>query len=328
MRRLDLGDGRDPAWNLALEEWCVRHMDPGAGVLLLYVNDPAIVVGKNQNVHLEADLAWARRRAVPVVRRISGGGTVYHDAGNLNFGFVRPYRPGTALDVAAMLEPVARALRAMGVPAERNARNDLLVDGRKVSGNAQFVSIRSMLCHGTLLFDADLDDLRAALRARTDGIDTRAVRSVPSRVTNLRPYLPAGTDLAAFRERLASELLGPDPEPPRRLDDVERAAIERLAETRYRTWAWNHGRAPRFTVRRSLGGADEAREIALEVEAGIVRSARFAAGRDRRRLAHLAAHLTGARFDRGDLRAAFERAGADPATDGGDADALAACLAP
>lgn len=329
MRWIETDDRRDPARNLALEEWCVRNLDPDPGYLLLYVNDPAVVVGKNQNVHREVDLAWTRAHGVPVLRRISGGGAVYHDPGNLNFSVLRPFRPGTKLDFDAYLEPVARALRSLGVPAERTARNDLTVGGRKISGNAQFTTVRSMFSHGTLLFDADLDAVRASLAASGEGIETRAVASRRSPVTNVRPHLPRPIDLETFRERFARAMLEGSTDPgPVRLDDDAWSEIDRLADRRYRTWEWTFGRAPRFTIRRTLDPVPGAPVVTLEVEHGVVTAARVAVGGDRRRLGHVLAHLTGARYERTALRAALDRAGVDPALDGGDAAALAAVLHP
>lgn len=322
MRWIDPGESRDPAFHLAVEEWCVRNLDPEPGYLLLYVNDPAVVVGKNQVVHVEVSLPWVRTHGVRVVRRMSGGGTVYHDPGNLNFTFFRSFRPGDRLDYAAYLDPVARALNAMGLPVERNDRNDLVLGGLKVSGNAQFTTVGSMFSHGTLLFDADLDAVRGSLDVKGVGIETRAVRSVRSSVTNLRPHLPVPMDLVAFRDRLARLLLGDQRPDVLRLDREALDAIERLAEERYRSWDWIWGRAPRFSVRRSLGAA----EVVLEVKDGVVERVRVPSGEDRRRLGHLAAHLAGTRYDRDELRRALERADAHAALDGADAASLAASL--
>jgi lipoate-protein ligase A len=326
MRWIDPGQSRDPAFHLAVEEWCVRNLDPEPGYLLLYVNDPCVVVGKNQVVHLEVALPWIRSHRVPVVRRISGGGTVYHDPGNLNFTFFRPFRPGDRLDYAAYLDPVARALNAMGLPVERNERNDLVLDGRKVSGNAQFTTTHAMFSHGTLLFDADLDAVRGSLAADATGIETRAVRSVRSPVANLRPHLPEPMDLETFRVRLARLLLEDDRPDVVRLDDDALDAIRRLADDRFRTWNWTYGRAPRFTVRRSLDLGDDRAELVFEVRDGRIDTVRIPAGDDRRRLAHVAAHLTGVRYDREALHEALADADAHGALDGADPAGLAARL--
>ena len=327
MRWIETDDARDPARNLALEEWCVRNLDPASGILLLYVNDPAVVVGKNQVVHREVDLGWTRSHGVPVLRRISGGGAVYHDPGNLNFTVLRRFRPGDTLDFDACLEPIVRALRTVGVPAERTARNDLTVGGRKISGNAQFTTVRAMFSHGTLLFDADLGAVRASLATSGDGIETRAVPSRRSPVANIRPHLPRPIELSEFRERFARALLdGTGSDGPVRLDAAAWSAIDRLAETRYRTWEWTFGRAPRFTIRRAFNAGPGAPAVTLEVENGIVTAARITAGTDSRRLGHLVAHLAGVRYEREALRDALARAGADRSIDGGDAAELAAAL--
>ena len=327
MRWIETRDSHDPAGNLALEEWCVRNLDPEPGYLLLYVNEPAVVVGKNQNVYREVDLAWTRAHGVPVLRRISGGGAVYHDPGNLNFSVLRPFRPGARLDFDAYLEPVVQALRALGVPAERTARNDLTVGGRKISGNAQFTTVRSMFSHGTLLFDADLGAVRASLAGSGEGIETGAVPSRRSPVTNIRAHLPPPTDFADFRERFARAMLADAvPGGSVHLDAAAWAEIDGLAESRYRAWEWTYGRAPRFTIRRTLDAMPGAPAVTLEIEHGVISAARIAARGDTRRLGHLLAHLTGTRYERGALREALERAGADPGLDGGDAATLATAL--
>jgi len=252
MRLVETRDDRDPHVNLALEEYCVRHLVDETPALLLYVNDPCVVLGKNQNPLEEIDLALVRERGITVARRISGGGAVWHDPGNLNFAFVVPYRPGTPLRRREFVAPVVRALRRMGIPAEAGERSDILVDGRKISGGAQFASARSALGHGTLLFDANLDELRAFLDADPVGVESRAVKSVRGDVANLREFLGEERAFPEFQERLAREILGEHGTVGRvRLDDEQWSEIRELADRKYRTWEWIYGRTPPFTVRRS-----------------------------------------------------------------------------
>ncbi len=289
MRLVDHRDVRDAAMNLALEEHCVRTLRGGERLLLLYVDRPAVVIGKNQNPYLEADVPWLDGNDVALLRRLSGGGAVWHDEGNLNYAFVLPYAAGTPLRFRDFALPVAEALGRMGVPAALDSRNAIVVEGLKVSGTAQFASVRSVLGHGTLLFDADLAALRRALAAGPRGIETRAVRSVRSAVTNLRPRLPAGTTIEGFRDRLAREILGTAGAPPlRRLTSSEWSEVEALAETKYRSWDWNFGRTPPFVVRRALAIAGAG--VALEVA---VRDGRI----ERVGIEALAELLEGARYD-------------------------------
>ncbi|MEE8141580.1 MAG: lipoate--protein ligase, partial [Planctomycetota bacterium] len=182
MRLIDNRDLRDPHLNLALEEVAVRQLDSETPHLLFYINEPSIIVGKNQNTHGEINHEVVREHGIHVVRRISGGGAVYHDHGNLNFSFITRYRPGSLLRFKEFTEPVVKALARLGVKAELTGRNDLVVEGRKISGNAQFAGTRSMFSHGTLLFDSDLDRVEEALTVKRDKIESKGLKSVRSRV--------------------------------------------------------------------------------------------------------------------------------------------------
>jgi lipoate-protein ligase A len=252
MRLIDNRDVRDPYLNLALEEYCVRHLAGEGPAFLVYVNEPCVVLGKNQNPVEEIDLDRVVTRGIPVARRISGGGAVWHDPGNLNFAFLVPYRPGTPLERGRFVEPVIRALRRIGIPAEAGERSDILVEGRKVSGGAQFASVRGALGHGTLLFDANLEQLRACLDARPVGVESRAVKSVRSGVVNLREFLGKDWTMEEFRTRLVTEILAAEaPSSPVRLEEEQWSEIGDLADGKYRTWEWTYGRTPPFLVRRS-----------------------------------------------------------------------------
>ena len=265
MRWLDHGDGRDPWRNLALEEYCVRRLAEQAPFVLLYVNRPAVVIGKNQNPLEEVNLSRLRHHGLPLVRRISGGGTVVHDEGNLNFCFVWPHRVGRPVRFDTDVAPVVRALRGIGAEVEVGKRHDLRVADGKISGNAQFATVRARLSHGTLLFDADLERLRDVLRVDRDDVRSRSVKSVRSEVTNLRPLLGAGFDLERFRNALLRGIVGPDLESTRvELPPGGRDEVLDLAETKYRTWEWSFGRTPPFELHRrgALGG----REVAVVVQ--------------------------------------------------------------
>lgn len=274
MERVDHRDTTDPAINLALEEYCVRNVARDGPLLLLYGNDPCVVIGKNQNPLQEVDVVAARERGIPVVRRISGGGTVYHDPGNLNFSFHRPYRSGSPLRFRDFADPVAEALRSIGVPATIDERNDIRVGGLKVSGNAQFTTVTGALGHGTLLFDADLDALRRLLRPRELEIRSRAVGSVRSEVGNLREYLGPEWTIESFRDALAAQL---GATALRELPGAAWDEIRALADRRYRSWDWNVGRTPPFTAVVDLGDGP----VEIDVRNGRVEGVRGEAGRAR-----------------------------------------------
>ena len=191
----------DPYRNLAIEEYLFLHSDDD--VFMLWQNEPTVVIGKNQNAYAEIDFDFVRKNGVHIARRITGGGAVYHDLGNVNYSFISTQRGKEGLDFAYFTAPMIEALSALGVQAELSGRNDLLVDGKKFSGNAQHASGDRVLHHGTLLFDSDLEALSSALHVDEEKLRARAIRSVRSRVTNLRPYLPAHCDAQGFMAHVA-----------------------------------------------------------------------------------------------------------------------------
>ena len=245
-------DNRDPYVNMALEEYCVRNLSTTEPYLLFYINDPAIIIGKHQNTLEEISLPYVRENGTHVVRRISGGGAVYHDHGNLNFSFITKFTQGEMLPFEEFTRPVIQALARLGVQAEPGGRNDITVGGRKISGNAQFTTVRSMFSHGTLLFDSRLNDVVEALDVKMGKMESRGVKSVRSRVANISEFLPKPISMEEFREHLTrSFFVGRGPIPIRRLSKEEWDGVHHLADTVYRTWDWNYGLSPRFNIRRT-----------------------------------------------------------------------------
>ena len=238
----------DPCYNLALEEHILetrREED----WLLLWQNANTVVVGLNQNTAEEIDPSFVEAHGIVVVRRMTGGGAVYHDLGNLNYSFITDTGDTETLSIARFCEPVCRALASLGVQAETSGRNDILVDGKKVSGVAQRISGRRILHHGTLLFDSDPDMIAGALRADPAKFVSKSAKSVRSRVGMLRDYLPEGTDLQTFWTRLRDELTA-DGLTEERLSEEELSEIRRLAEEKYRSWDWTYGKNPDYQVQR------------------------------------------------------------------------------
>ena len=195
----------DPCYNLALEQYVLEHFREGDW-LLLWQNANTVVIGLNQNTAEEINAAFVEKHGVNVVRRMTGGGAVYHDLGNLNYSFICDVGNAEELTIRRFTDPVCRALAAMGVDAETSGRNDILVGGKKVSGVAQRITNGRILHHGTLLFDSDPAMIEGALKADPAKFRSKSAKSVRSRVGNIRDYLPADADLAQFRERLLREL--------------------------------------------------------------------------------------------------------------------------
>jgi len=265
----------DPAYNLALEEVMVAQAD--APFMMLWRNRPAVIIGRNQNACREFDSAYAREHGIAVVRRMTGGGAVYHDLGNLNYSIFAFEKDANRryLDFAPFAEPVLSALRSLGVEAEFSGRNDILVGGRKVSGSAKSVHNGRILFHGTLLFDVDPEAMAAVLTPPQAKIAAKGVASVRARVANLSEFLP-GLDRETFRPALEHELLrrfGLDGALP--IPDNWIREAERIADERYRSWEWTFGESPDFTFERTRRFPSGTVTVLLNVQSGIIRQASF-----------------------------------------------------
>lgn len=235
--RFFINDRLDPAFNLALEEILCREFPQE--LLMLWRNGPSVIVGRNQNTFAEVNHAFAEEQGISVVRRMTGGGAVYHDCGNVNYSLMIHQRCPGADSFAEFARPVTEALRKMGVNAEFSGRNDILVDGRKISGSAQCCVKQRTLFHGTLLFEADMEMLGRVLTPGKLKIEAKGVKSVRSRVANIKEFLP-GMDVESFMEQLTETLENyagaAEPVP----DEWIRRA-EELACERYRKPEWNWG---------------------------------------------------------------------------------------
>ena len=239
----------DPGTNLALEEYCLRRLDPANEFLLFYVNDPAVIIGKHQNPFRETNWEVARKMGLPVIRRISGGGAVYHDRGNLNFSFITAYANEKLDYFKKLMHPIVGTLHRLGVPAAITEKNTIRVEGRKVSGTSQYTNMKRMLSHGTLLFNADLAVLDSVLVSNPAVIHSKGVESIPSQVTNIADHLPTPLAIGAFQQELAREISANRGELKAfhlSLRDWHR--VQRLAEEKYNTWEWTYGRSPAFTA--------------------------------------------------------------------------------
>lgn len=237
----------DPAWNLAVEEYVFDHLPKDRMYVMLWQNDNAIIIGKNQNTLAEINEPYVREHGIRVVRRLSGGGAVYHDLGNLNFTVIADAE-GDALDFGRFCDIVIRALAKAGVTAERNGRNDMTIDGKKFSGNAQYIRQGRVMHHGTILFDSNASVLSGALQVDPQKMQAKGVKSVRSRVTNIKPYLPEDMELTQFRRVLLGSILEQFPGEPYTLTDRDLQAIAVLKQQRYDTWEWNYGSSPQGSL--------------------------------------------------------------------------------
>lgn len=292
----------DARINLALEEYVLREKVAGDDCILFYINAPAIIIGRNQNTIEEIDPEVVAERGITVVRRISGGGAVYHDLGNLNFSFMTPAVNGRFNDYAHFTRPVIATLRALGVPAELGGRNDILADGRKISGNAQFVTPGRMFSHGTVLFDSNLDDVTAALRPRPGKVESKGMKSIRSRVANVREFIGEPITVEELRERILEGIFGTRDRsriPTVALTPDDWAAVDALVASKYGAWAWNYGEDPPCNIqraRRFVAGEIDAR---LDVQRGCIAAVRFFGDfMGRRDVGELERRLRGVRYER------------------------------
>lgn len=245
-------DNKDATLNLALDEWCVRNLDVNdKNYILFYINSPSIIIGKHQNTIEEINSEYVERNNIKVVRRISGGGAVYHDEGNLNFSFITKYSHDSIHNFKKFTAPVIKALHSLGVDAILGGRNDITVDGRKISGNAQFSNTRSMFSHGTLLFDSKIENVVEALNVKAEKIESKGIKSVKSRVANIKEFLKNEITIDEFKNVLIENIFdGVKDYPVYKLSDKEWAEVEKIANTKYRTWEWNYGRSPEFNIQK------------------------------------------------------------------------------
>lgn len=234
----------DAAWNLAAEQYVFDALPRDRSYVMLWQNAKAVIVGKYQNTLSEINAEYVQANQVQVVRRLSGGGAVYHDLGNLNFSFITDAEHLGTIDLKLFCRPVIRTLRSLGLPAELNGRNDMTLDGKKFSGNSQYLRQGRVLHHGTILFDSDLDAVARALHADAEKLQSKGVPSVRSRVTNLRPYFGEEMSLPAFRSMLLEEILRDNPGEAYVFNEEDLLAIEEIKRQRYARWEWNFGVSP------------------------------------------------------------------------------------
>lgn len=295
----------DPRRNLALEEYLLRYIDEEEPLLLFYINEPSVIIGRNQNTIEEIDPDYIAAHNIHVVRRLSGGGAVYHDLGNLNFSFVTNGKDDLH-NFAKFIEPVVACLRSMDVAAELRGRSDIFVEGRKISGNAQYATSRRMFSHGTLLFDTDLGEMLRAINPRRATIESKAVHSVRSVVANIRELLPRDMAIDDLKAALLNGLFGDGPIPTLDLPANAWPTIDEIAATRYGHWNWNYGRSPQFNVQKSARFPVGKVDARIDVEEGRIKTIRvFGDFSGRTDIAGLEAHLVGVPYDRERLTAAL-----------------------
>lgn len=297
----------DPRINLALEEYVLRAADiEKDSFFLFYINEPSIIIGKNQNTIEEINTEYVDSKGIHVVRRLSGGGAVYHDLGNLNYSFITKDDGDSFRNFRKFTGPIVDALQSLGVNAELSGRNDLVVDGRKISGNAQFSTKGRMFSHGTLMLDTEIGEVVNALKVSKDKIESKGIKSIRSRVANISEFLKEPLTIEEFRKYILHSIFEGEANVKQwELSEKDWENVQELSAERYGNWNWNYGKSPKFNIRHSnrfpVGGID----VRLQVENGTVQEAHiygdfFGLGD----VSELEKALEGAKYDRASLEEA------------------------
>lgn len=265
----------DPYFNIAAEEYFLKEFNDDC--FMLWRNEPAVIVGKHQNTIAEINLDFIRKRNIPVVRRLSGGGAVFHDLGNLNFTFIKTNnKKDISHDFREFTVPILEVLLKLGVNAQFEGRNDLTIEGKKFSGNAMAVHRNRILHHGTLLFSSVMADLSGALKVDPLKFKDKAVKSVKSRVTNISEHLTQPLNILEFKDMVMQHVMETNSEAvPYSLSDEDNARIETLAAEKYSSWEWNFGQSPGYNHRKIIKTAGGNIEFNLDVKNDIIRGVKI-----------------------------------------------------
>lgn len=266
----------DPYFCLAAEEYLLKNFQED--IFMLWQSENAVVVGKHQNLLGEINYPFVRENDIALCRRISGGGTVFHDAGNVNFSFIKNVKSPAEISFKMFTAPVVEALAKLGITATTSGRNDLLIDGLKISGNAEHVYKNRVLHHGTLLFDSDLKNLGQAIKVVPGKYESKAVQSNRSPVANISQFLKTPMTTIEFIQFL----LGVQLENPKnsfyQLTENDIQNIEKLSAEKFKTWDWNFGYSPKYTFKNEVEIDGKLLKIRLMVEKGVIVEAEVSGG--------------------------------------------------
>ena len=264
----------NPYYNMAFDEYCLESLSINEPVFYLWQNRPAVIVGFNQEVNTEVNLDYLKENGIDLVRRVTGGGAVYHDLGNLNYTIVGRSED-LERDYPEYASIMAKALQKLGVSATLSGRNDILVEGRKVSGFAKRVCKNRLMVHGTLMYNVDVDVLTKVLNPSNTKLQSKGIASVRSRVANLCEYLPNVPDIQTFSKQLEEILSHHYQDTEYQLSEEDLANIQQLTDKKFATWEWNYGRSPKATLTHSARLACGTVEIHLTLAENRISSCRF-----------------------------------------------------
>ncbi|MFQ3579786.1 MAG: lipoate--protein ligase [Bacteroidales bacterium] len=269
MKYIEFDNYLRASFSFALEEYIMTNPEFDDEYFLFWRTDPTLMIGRFQNTIEEINSAFVKEHNIQVVRRNSGGGTVYTDPDCWQFSFITWKKDGKVKDFQTFTKPVVDALKQLGVDAQFSGRNDLLCDGKKFSGNARFSLKDRFLHHGTILFDTNLENLVRAITVGEEKIISKGIKSVRERVTNIRPYLKEDMDSLAFRDKMISMLRKDMEQITLSEKDIEK--ILEIEKSKFLTWEWNYGVSPAFNMSKSKRFDGGKVNVQLNVENGIIK---------------------------------------------------------
>ena len=267
-------ESTDPYFNVATDEYILKHMDEDC--FMLWRNDKAIIVGQYQNTLAEINYDYVKEHQIAVVRRLSGGGAVYHDLGNLNFSFTQQGKDASLSDFEKFTRPVVQVLQSLGADARFEGKNDLMIDGKKIAGNAAHIHQHKILHHGCLLFASEIRDVSEALRINPVKYTDRAIKSIPKRVTNISDQLKNPVSLEVFTQKLMDHVLATYPDARLyEFTEEDKKQIRKLRDEKYATHAWNFGKSPDYNFKKAVRTQGGLLEMNLDVKNGIIENAKI-----------------------------------------------------
>lgn len=261
----------NPFYCLAAEEYLLKNFDDD--IFMLWQSKDTVVLGKHQNALAEINYPFVRANNVTVARRISGGGTVFHDAGNVNFAFIKNVKSPAEISFKQFTQPVVEALALLGIEATTSGRNDLLIEGLKISGNAEHVFKNRVLHHGTLLFNSDLENLGQSIKVVAGKYESKAVQSNRSKVANISSFLKEVMSIQEFIGFLLDVQLKKGGNTFYELTSADETVVQKLADQKFVTWDWRYGYSPRYVFTNKVEIEGKELLIRLEVKKGIIDSA-------------------------------------------------------